>query len=326
LIRSARFLAVSLVCVAALSVSAQAWKGMARIQGTILDEAGEPIKGASVTLKSVRDGGGPPAILTDARGRWAALGLSGGAWDLDVVTDGYLKKSTRVQLSELDRLPPMKIQLEAAPPPEPAQAAAPEETREAIQVGGVEISPETANALEAANTFMREQKWKEAAAEYEKAIAVLSTNTSLKFALARAYYGGGEIAKAIVQVREIHTGDPGNITAATLLADMLLESGKVDEAKTVLAAVPAGAITDVNTLINLGIRFTNQNRSQEALTYFNEAVGVAPDVAATFYYRGLAHLQLKKMAEAKADLKKVIEMGPEAPEAKDARELLAQMK
>jgi tetratricopeptide (TPR) repeat protein len=314
---------VSLTVLLALGASAQAWKGVARIQGSIVDAAGKPVKGARVILKSVRDNAGPQAIITDDRGKWAALGLAGGNWNIDIEADGFLPKATSVQLSELSRLPPMKIELEAAPPPAPKEEAAPAES---IQVGGVEISPEIAAALEAANAFMKEQKWKEAAAEYEKAVAVLTTNTPLRFALSRAYYGAGEIPKAIEQLQVVYTADSGNVTAATLLGDMLLETAKVDEAKKVLATIPAGAISDVNTIINLGIRFTNQNLPEDAFRWFNDAVAVAPDVAAAYYYRGIANLQLKKMKEAKADLNKVVELAPDAPEAKDAKDLLAQMK
>lgn len=323
MVRTARFFAVTLAAVLTFSASAQAWKGMARLQGTVVDEAGKPVKGARVILKSVRDNAGPQPIVTDDRGRWAALGLAGGNWNLDIEAEGFLKKATSVQLSELNRLPAMKIELEAAPPPAPKEEAAPVES---IQVGGVDISPETAAALEAANAFMKAEKWKEAAAEYEKAVAVLTTNTPLRFALSRAYYGAGDIPKAIEQLQVVHTADSGNVTAATLLADMLLETAKVDEAKKVLATIPAGAISDVNTIINLGIRFTNQNLPEDAFRYFNDAVGVAPDVAAAYYYRGIANLQLKKMKEAKADLNKVVELAPDAPEAKDAKDLLAQIK
>ncbi len=324
MIRSARFFAVSLALCAALGASAQAWKGVARIQGVVVDAQGKAIKGAKVHLKSVRmDGAGPKPIVTDDRGKWAALGLASGKWNVDVEAEGFLPRATSVELSELTRIPPMKIELEAAPPPAPKEEPA---AVESIQVGGVEVTPEIAQALEAANGFMKEQKWKEAAAEYEKAVAVLSTNMSLKFALSRAYYGAGEIDKAINQLQAVYAADSGNMTAATLLTDMLLEKGRIDEAKKILAALPPGALSDPNTIINLGIRFMNQNKGEEALKYFNDAVGVAPDLAAAYYYRAVASLSLKKMADAKKDLNKVIEMAPDSPEAKDAKELLAQMK
>lgn len=322
MVRTARFFAVSLTVLLALGASAQAWKGMARIQGTIVDAAGKPIKGARVVLKSVRDNAGPAAIVTDARGHWAALGLTGGTWNVDIEADGFLAKATSVQLSELNRLPPMKIELEPAPPPAPKE----EPAAETIQVGGVEISPEIAQALESANTYMKAQQWKEAAAEYEKAIAVLSTNIPLRFALARAYHGSGAVPKAIEQLQVVYAADAGNVTAATLLSDMLLETARVDEAKKVLASIPPGAISDVDTIINIGIRFTNQNLPEDAFKYFNDAVALAPDVPAAYYYRGIANLQLKKMKESKADLQKVVELAPDGPEAKDAKDLLAQMK
>ena len=319
--KAARFLAVALAMAATLGASAQAWKGMARIGGSIVDPAGKPIQGAKVVLKSVRDDAGP-TVVTDKHGKWAALGLAGGQWNIDVVADGYLTKQVSVSLSEINRVPPMKIALEAAPPPEPPK----EEPKEVIQVGGVEITPEVAQSIEIANGFMKEQKWAEAAAEYEKVVAVLSTNLQLKAALARAYYGAGDKKKAIDRLQEVYTADPANVTYATLLADMLLEDGKVEEGKKVLAALPPGALTDPNTLLNLGIRMVNNNKPDEAWKLFNDAVTAAPDLAPAYYYRGIAALQLKKMKEAKADLQKVISLAPDSSEAGDAKDLIAQIK
>jgi tetratricopeptide (TPR) repeat protein len=321
LFKAARFFAVALTMAATLGASAQAWKGMARIGGAIVDPAGKPVQGAKVVLKSVRDAAGP-TVVTDKYGKWAALGLAGGQWNIDVIADGYLTKQVSVSLSEINRVPPMKIALEAAPPPEPPK----EEPKEVIQVGGVEITPEVAQSIEIANAFMKEQKWAEAAAEYEKVVAVLSTNLQLKAALARAYYGAGDKKKAIDRLQEVYTADPANVTYATLLADMLLEDGKIEEGKKVLAALPPGTLTDPNTLLNLGIRMVNANKPDEAWKFFNEAVTVAPDVAAAYYYRGIAALQLKKMKEAKADLQKVISIAPDSSEAKDAKDLIAQIK
>jgi hypothetical protein len=324
LARTARYFALTLTLVAALGASAQAWKGVARVNGSVVDDQGKPVKGARVHLKSVKHSNtGPQAIVTDDRGRWAALGLAGGSWNIDVEAEGFLTRQTSVELSELSRIPPMKIELEAAPPPAPKEEPA---AQEVIQVGGVEVSPEIAAALEAANAFMKEQKWKEAAAEYEKAAGVLTTNMPLKFALSRAYHGAGEIDKAIAQLQAVYTADSGNMTAASLLADMLLEKGDAEEANKILAAMPPGAISDPNTVINYGIRFINLNKPDQAWKHFNNAVAMSPDLAAGYYYRAVAALQLKKMAEARADLNKVIAMDPQSAEAKDAKELLAQMK
>ena len=322
------FFTTSLLAVlVAATASAQAWRGVGRLQGVVVDEKGAPIKGAKVMLTSVKGSNtGPAPIATDAKGKWAAGGLIGGQWNIDVEADGFLVRKMSAQVSELQTLTaPIKIQLEPKPEeaPKPAEA---EKPKESIQVGGVEISPEIAKAIEDGNNYIKEQKWKEAATEYEKAVAVLPTNTSLKFALARAYHGAGDIKKAVGQIQEIYTADTGNMTAATLLVDMLLQDGQVDAAKKVLAEMPPGAMSDPNTILNIGIRFINNNKPEDAYKYFNDAVAVAPDVAATYYYRAIAALQLKKMKEAKADLQKVLTVAPDGPEAKDAKDLLAQIK
>ena len=323
------FFAAALIALfVAATASAQAWRGVGRLQGVVVDHEGKPVKGAKVIIKSVKAGDtGPDAIVTNAKGMWAAGGLIGGQWNIDVEAEGFLLRQMSAQVSELERLSaPMKIQLEPKPVEQPKPAEEAPVEKETIQVGGVEISPEIAKAIEDGNNYIKEQKWAEAAAEYEKAVAVLSTNTSLKFALARAYHGAGQVKKAIGQLQDVYNADTGNMTAATLLIDMMLEDGQVDAAKKMLAELPPGSLSDPNQILNFGIRFINNNKPDEAYKQFNDAVSVAPDFAAAYYYRAIASLQLKKMKEAKADLQKVVAMAPESSEAKDAKDLLAQLK
>ena len=139
------------------AASAQAWRGQGRLQGYVVDQNDKPIKGAKVMLISVKGSNtGPEPILTDARGFWAAGGLIGGQWLIDISADGYLVRKTNANVSEIERLTkPMRIALEPKPEEKPVEPA-----REAIMVGGVEIAPEVAASIEAANGFMKEQKWK----------------------------------------------------------------------------------------------------------------------------------------------------------------------
>jgi hypothetical protein len=316
-----------LAILVAASASAQVWRGNGRMQGVVRDQSGKAIPGAKITVVLPKVGNvGPETITADKNGRWAAGGLMGGTWNIDIQAEGFQPKSGTAQVSEINTLSAPIITVLEPKPVEEAKPAAAEETREAIVVGGVEISPETAASLEAANNFMKQQKWAEAAVEYEKAVAVLTTNTQLKAALARAYYGAGDIKKAIGSLTEVYNADSGNVTYATLLADMLLENQQYDAGKKILAAIPAGGISDAGTLINLGIRFINMNKVDDAYTYFNNAVTVAADSPAAYYYRGIAELQQKKMKEAKADFQKVVSIAPDSSEAKDAKDLLAQLK
>lgn len=303
-------------------LQAQSWRGVGRLQGVVTAPDGTPLEGASVVLRSARAGdSGPDAIATDRRGKWAALGLIGGTWNIDIEKEGYLPQKGRVELSEVQRAPAIQTTLEPIPPPEPEP-----EPEQQIVVGGEVISEETAAALEAGNRLMAEGKFREAIAEYEKAQTALPTNLSLKQALARAYYGAGDLAPAIALLEDVHAANPGDQTSAILLANLLLEANRLEDAQAILDGVPEEAIEDPMTIVNIGILFMNKAKPAEAAKYFDRASRMAPDRHEPYYFRGLARIQAGNPAEAKSDLQKVLELAPDSPEAAEAKELLAQIR
>src|SRR5258706_2365848 len=130
----------------ALTASAQEWRqGNGRIEGTVTNAKGEPIAGATVSLRWTTGHG--PDLKTDKKGKWAILGISGGPWNLDVSAPGYQPKKTSIGVSEVHRTPSIDMKLD----PEVQQA--PQE--EVITVGGKKVSKETAAAIEKANTAMQ---------------------------------------------------------------------------------------------------------------------------------------------------------------------------
>lgn len=302
-------------------LAAQAWRGMARIQGTVVDQNDKtPVAGAKVLLRSTRAGDEGPDVVTDKRGKWAALGLTGGTWNIDVEAEGYLPRQISVNLSEVQRIPPVEITLEPEPPPQPK-----EEVREEIVVGGETVAPEIADAIEAGNALMRQERYKEAIVEYEKAQTALPTNLPIKHALARAYYASGQTAPAIALLKDINKTDPNNATVALLLASLLVEKDDPDQAKVVIATLPEGSLTDAEALINLGILFMNKSLPQDAYETFDAAVKLDEDLAAPYYFRGLAAVQLKRIPDARRDFERVISLDPDSSEAGDAREMLKAM-
>ena len=314
-------LAVLILAAVPTVVSAQAWRGSGRVHGVVVDqETSEPIQGAKVVLVSLRAGRvGPKPIVTDKRGKWAALGLIGGEWHVDVEAEGYVTVQRSFALNELERLPAMKIELERVPPPQPTEEGV-------VQIGGQSISPEVIAAIEAGNAFMLAEKYKEAVVEYEKALASAPQITQIKRALAQAYYRGGIEAEALRLLTELNAENPEELTDAYTLASIYLQKEKYDEAKAVLNQVPLERFSDPVLLLEVGKHFYNANRGEDALTFFSRAVDVDPARGESYYYRGLAALMSKKISEAKADFEKVIELAPGSPEAADATEMLKSLK
>lgn len=301
----------ALAVLAAGVVAAQDWRGRGRVDGRVMNEKGEGIAGAKLTLK--RGGAGPEAITSDKNGRWAYLGLAGGAWDVDVDASGYLPFRTTVQLSEVERVPSMVIRLQPAPTAEPTPIAA-------------VPKPDVIPILEHGNQLLEQKDYAGARAEYQKALAQVPDNPIILRAIAQTYYGEKKVDEAIATLKKVVELDPNDTTALLLLANLQIEKGNLDEGKATLAKAPADAIKDPSVYTNIGILLLNKKKPEDAWSYFDQAIKLAPTEAEGYYYRGMAAYQSKKKAEAKADFQKYLELAPQGENAADVKEYLKTLK
>ena len=311
---------------AVITLSAgQDWRGNNRLSGTVVDaKTGAPVKGAKLMLRIQKGTKSGPDVVTDNNGKWAILGLGAGPWNIDVQADGYTLRQMSTAVMEGQRLPPMKIEIESAAPVAATAEAAP--APEQIRIGGQPVTKEVADAVEAGNALLGEKKFKEAATQYEKAVAAVPTAMPLQLALARAYYGAGNLKKAIAAMDVVYKSDPADTQKALLYANMLLENGQLDAGKAIVEKLPAGALTDPMPIINIGIVMMNKKQPAAAAEYFTKALVIDPKSVDGYYYRGLASIQANKAKQAKPDLLKVIELAPGSDQAKDAKEYLKSIK
>jgi Tfp pilus assembly protein PilF len=304
-------LAVVVLAAGALTATAQEWRGKARVDGRVLNEKGEGVGGAKLTFRL--KGAGPEAVMSKGNGRWAYLGLAGGAWDIDVEAPGYLPYKTTVQLSEIERVPSMDIRLQPAPKAEP-KADVPKNA-----------APDVIPILEHGNQLLQQKDYAGARAEYEKGLAAIPNNAIILRAIAQTYYGEKNLDKAIETLQKVLAIEPTDTTAQLLLGELQLEKGNLDEGQATLAKLPPDTIKDSAVYVNLGILLMNKKKSEDAWGYFDKAVTLAPTEADNYYYRGLAGMQLKKK-EAKADFQKYLELSPTGEYAADVKEYLKSMK
>ncbi|HXG57522.1 MAG TPA: tetratricopeptide repeat protein [Thermoanaerobaculia bacterium] len=324
-----RILAVFVMLLVASAAMAQV-RGKGRLQGVVTDKAtGNPIAGATVTL-SVPGGATQPIVVkTNQKGRWAALGLTSGVWNIDIAAQGFVTSQGTVQVSEIQMGPTIETKLDAevkqeVAPPAPDSPAVPQEAVAAIRAG---------------EDFMKGEQYKEAVAEFEKALPMVPTDTpelqtlqrQLQQVLSQAYYKAGELKKAIGMLEKVTAVDPFSSYqpqpgVQLLLVNLYLEDGQLEKAKALLEKIPEASITDPTVYINMGILFFNKKAPADAVTYHSKAIAIDPKSAEAYYYRGLALMQVKKNKEAKADFEKVLELAPESPEARDAKQLIAGLK
>jgi tetratricopeptide (TPR) repeat protein len=290
---------------------AQDWRGLGRVGGKVVDEdTGQPIAGVTVKAMLPRsENRGPDESKSNDKGDWAVGGLASGNWALDFIKEGYETRSISVPVSEGGGRRPMEVKMKkkAAPPPDP----------------NVEIK----NKLTEAAALMNAKQFAEARAIYEDLAAKHPEVKQFRPLIARTYYGEGNKAAAIEQLRKASAEDPENIEVRMLLGTTLMEEGQAEEARQILASVDESKIADPTVYLNIGIGLINDRKHDEAVTWFDKAIKRFPEHADGYYYRGISYITLGKTAEAKADLEKYVSMAPpDAPELATAKQILASMK
>jgi len=325
-------------------------RGTERLQGNVTDKAtGQPIAGATVTI-SVPSGSTTPIVTkTDAKGRWSALGLTSGQWNVDITAPGYEPTRGSVALSAGQRVPPLQNQLT----PEQKQAEAPQavptspkvpkeavdaitEAQNLLKITVGAVVPEDNGQSHTATAAEVKSNSEKAAADLEKALPQIPSDTpdlqtvriQVQTLLAQAYYRAGDLKKSIGILETLNRVDPfttpdaGQLGRELLLANLYLENGQLDEAKSLLDKLPAGAVSDPTVYVNVGILFLNKKNPGDAATYFSRAIDLDAKRADAYYYRGLAEVQTKKNAEARADFEKVLALSPDSLEARDSKQML----
>ena len=340
-------------------------RGTGRLQGNVTDKnTGKPIAGATVTIALPAGKTQPIVVKSDSRGHWAALGLTSGQWNIDIAANGYLTSRRSAPISEFEANPSLKTELEPQTVQQPAQAQAvvqaapsiPKEAVDAIKEGeqllkakaGDVITTSQTNEAAASTAVSHtvtadelKVNARRAIADFEKSLPMIPENTpELKDVknqvlqiLAQAYYKAGDLKNAIATMEKLQAADPmpatpdaAHTTREVLLANLYLENGQLDQGRALLEKLPPAAISDPTAYVNIGILFLNKKNPSDASVYFTKAIALDPKRADTYYYRGLAELQMKKNKEAKGDFEQVLALSPDSPEAHDARQMLASLK
>jgi len=291
---------ILLIVAFASAASAQSWRGMARMTGKVTDEEGKPLEGVKVKLALGSAGG--TELKTNKKGEFEIGGLARGDWAVDFEFPPYEARRITVSVAELQRTPPVEIKLKL-------------DINEAIRIEVV-----------AASELLSQQKYAEARARYESVLKKYPSAYRLEPFIARTYYLEKNTDEAIKHLKIAIEKDPSDIATKLLLGNILMDTGRMDEGRVLLDSIDDSAVKDPAIFVNIGISLMNQNKADAALPYFEKAVKNFPDKGDGYYYRGLIRLQKGDTEGTKADLKKFIELSPNAPEAAAARKALEQLK
>ena len=198
---AAAVLAIGIV-LAARDAGAQ----IGRVAGTITDEDGRAIRGATVTAEN-RDMA-PPLVtsISDAKGRFSILGLRRGSWLFTVQAPGFDAVEARLDVVTTRPNPPFNVKLARGPAP---------------VVSGPRVRGEAKDiqrALDRAASIAEAGDHTGAIAAYRELLARVPALTSVYLELGTLYERAKDPAAALVAYRRLAELEPGNTAARAAIA------------------------------------------------------------------------------------------------------------
>ena len=289
--------------------------GEGRVVGTVQDEAGAPIEGAKVVLT---EPGTTYRLdkVTDKKGQFMLLILDATkTYQIRVEKEGYNPFDGPLKPKIQDT---MRLTFELA-------KAAPKQETIAKELSGED------KAILAYNegvTALRGNDMTGAVAKFEQAAALNPKLPDVQAVLAELYMELKRPADALAAADRFLALKPDDPRGLKVRYDALKATGDKEKTKEALLALGAGA-KDRETAVrffNEGAERTRAGDYDGAAVFFAKAVEIAPDdpqFAKAHYVVGitLAKDNAKK-EEAKAHLQKFLELAPNDPDAKTAKDML----
>ncbi|PYT80976.1 MAG: hypothetical protein DMG40_10715 [Acidobacteria bacterium] len=135
--------------------------------------------------------------------------------------------------------------------------------------------------------------------------------------LGRTKYNENRFAEAVSAFQQCLKLDPQNVKAEDNLGLSFAGLGRNEEAAAAyhraIAWQEQSLAKNPGPYIDLGSLLIDQNRPQEAITFFLRAIEIAPRESRTHELLGKAYTRVGDLPKAQSELEKAIELSPQAP-------------
>ncbi|HEY6893841.1 MAG TPA: tetratricopeptide repeat protein [Rhodanobacteraceae bacterium] len=312
-------LRVSLIrtALAALAVAlcaSGAFAQTGRVGGTVKDESGQPIKGATVTAENPNASPSSFTATTDDKGRFSIIGLRGGQWTFTAQAPGYGPESGKLNVQTIGQPnPPLSFTMK--------KGAAP-----AGGALGSMAAKDLQAELAAADQLYNGQKWDDAIAAYKAILAKAPALSVINLQIAAAYRNKKDYDGAIAAYNDLLKADPNNDKAKIGIGMTNLEKGDLAAAESTLQAAADSPNPTREVFYNLGeVKFA-KGQTDEAAKWYEKAVEKDPSWGKPLFKLALVQLNKGDKDGTIKAMEKVIAADPMSAEATQAKAVIEQLK
>jgi tetratricopeptide (TPR) repeat protein len=151
----------------------------------------------------------------------------------------------------------------------------------------------------------------------EMVLGLDPTLVGARLLIASSYGRSGQIDEALAQYRKIPENDPAYLESQHASAELLYESGRMDDAVALLKNLYETR-KDPDSMIRIGDLYRSKEDFRKALEIYNSVAATLPDpLPGKYWYllysRGMAYERLGEWNRAEADLKAALAYQPENP-------------
>ena len=297
------FLAVLLL---AASLFSQDWTGQGRQIGYVTDEEGKPIQGAKVKLFFVKTQTGFETE-TDADGKWVAIGIKGGTWNVDFESPGYLTKKIVIQVKDY-------------------RAPNPQVNVKLTKAEGLVVTDEVKEDYLKGNQLFEEGKYSEAIGAYEGILAKFPDAHVIYLNIGNSYFQMEKYDEAESAFQKVLEKDPQDVHALLGIGNCYVNRGDSEEALEWYSKIEFGKIDDPTVLYNVGTILYEHGKSAEALNYYKKAVEIQEDFLDARYQLALVYLALGNNPEALTEFEDYLKHDPDSERASQVKGFIEYLK
>lgn len=317
--------ALAALVIAVIADGAAAQTG--RVVGSVRNESGEPVKGATVLAENPDAFPKSFTATTDNKGRFAMIGLRSGIWTLFAQAPGFEAQAGRLQVRAGGGGPAVTFTLKKEPAP--ALSA----------IGGL-AAKDLQTDLQAADQLYNSKQWDDAIQKYQAILTKAPALSVINLQIAQAYRNKADDLKtrdakadakpiydqAIGAYQALLKTDPNSDKAKVGIGMTNLEKGELDVAEQTLDEAAGGANATREVFLNLGeVKFAKGKRD-EATKAYQRAAQMDPYWGKPVFALGKAALATGDKDGAIQYFEKVLAVDPLSPEAVQSQTMVDQLK
>jgi len=289
--------------------------GKGRINGTVVDENGQPLEGVLIVVESLEyetklEG------YSDRKGRFAVVGMGTGQWRITATKEGYNSSYLDMNVRQLRRNPPVNFRLKKLTGFAPRMA-----------------DEESFKLFDKGNLLLQEEKYDEALVVFEEFLTKYPEVYHSHLNIGTCYLKMGELDKAEAEFKLIldktmenfgdYKKDPqASLRAFSGLGELYIRKEDFDTAQEYFAQALDISPEDEVAAYNVAEVLFSHQRVDEAIKYFELSIQIKKDWSKPYMKLGYVYLNKGDFDKSLEYFNKFIGMDPENSEVPKVRNII----